>query len=46
MSKNYDKFKAYYEQGLWDKRKLHDIVSKGALTPEEYRQITGEEYEV
>ena len=44
MSKNFEKYKAYYDNGLWSKKKLHDITEKGALTPEEYEEITGEPF--
>jgi hypothetical protein len=43
MSKNYAKVKGFYETGLWSIRKVHDAVGKW-ITPEEYAEITGEEY--
>lgn len=45
-SKNYRKYKGYYESGLWTKEQLHDVVGKpNGITPAEYEQITGEVYE-
>lgn len=45
MSKKYNLVKKYYEQGLWSKRRVHDAVVKGWITADEYKEITGEEYE-
>ncbi len=45
-SKNYEKFKGYYEDGLWSKEKLYNVVGKRTgITAEEYEEITGEPYE-
>ena len=46
MSKKYNLVKKYYEQGLWSKRRVHDAVLKSWITAEEYKKITGEDYEV
>lgn len=45
MSKKYNLVKKYYEQGLWSKRRVHDAVKKSWITADEYKEITGEEYE-
>lgn len=46
MSKNYLKFKSYYEKGLYTKTRLQNLVGKRlGITAEEYEQITGEPYE-
>lgn len=45
MSKKFNLVKKYYEQGLWSKRRVHDAVLKGWITADEYKEITGEEYE-
>ena len=45
MSKKFNLVKKYYEQGLWSKRRVHDAVLKDWITAEEYKEITGEEYE-
>lgn len=46
MSKKFNMVKNFYEQGLWSKKRVHDAVAKGWITAEEYKEITGEEYEV
>lgn len=44
-SKNFDKYKRYYEQGLWDKGRLYNVVGKKmGITAEEYEEIVGEPY--
>lgn len=40
----YKKYKARYERGGCTKAQLRRIVELGALTPEEYEEITGEPY--
>lgn len=43
MSKNYLKFKEYYDKGLYTKTRLKNLVNKKlGITAEEYEQITGE----
>ena len=45
-SKNFEKFKKYYDKGLWTKEQLYLVVGKKTgITPEEYEEITGEKYE-
>lgn len=45
MSKNFQKWKDYYDQGLISKKKLHNLVGKVlGITAEEYKLITGEDY--
>lgn len=45
MSKNYEKIKSYYERGLWDKKRVFNVVGKKTgITTEEYKEITGEDY--
>ncbi len=48
-SKNYEKVKSYYDKGLWSKQRVKNAVENPAsspwITPEEYKEITGEEYE-
>lgn len=43
-SKIFDKVKKYYDKGWYTKEMVADFVEKGKLTPEEYEEITGEEY--
>ena len=45
MSKKFSRVKRYYDEKLWNKRQVHDAVSKGWITSEEYELITGEPYE-
>lgn len=44
-SKKYNLVKGYYDKGLWSKKRVHDAVIKGWITPDEYFEITGEPYE-
>ena len=39
----FEKIKYYYEQGLWDKQRIRNVVGK-VLAADEYQQITGEVY--
>ena len=43
-SKNFEKIKKWYDQGLWSKDKVAQAVVKGQITPEEYEEIVGEPY--
>lgn len=46
MSKNFEKFKNYYNNGLWSKERLYNVVGKKiGITAEEYELITGEAYQ-
>ena len=44
MSRVYELAKKYYPH-FWGIKKLHALVVNGSLTPEEYKEITGEDYE-
>jgi len=44
-SPKFEKVKGYYDNGYWSKKKVHDAVGKGWITPEEYTEITGDPYE-
>ncbi len=37
--------KSMYDKGLWSKKRVHDAVVKGWITAEEYKEITGEDFE-
>jgi hypothetical protein len=39
----FEKIKYYYEQDLWDKQRVWNVVGK-VITKEQYREITGEDY--
>lgn len=43
-SKNFDKVKNYYKDGLWGKKWVWDAVGRW-ITAEEYEEITGEPYD-
>lgn len=43
MSKNFEKVKKYYENGMWNIARVKNAVGKW-ITAEEYEKITGEEY--
>lgn len=45
MSKNFEKVKKYYDNGIWNKTKVKNAVVKKWITEEEYKEITGEDYE-
>lgn len=40
----FEKIKKFYNMGLWTKEQVRSAVDKGAITPEEYKEITGEEH--
>ena len=42
---NFNTIKRNYDRGLWSKAMVKMAVRKGVITPEQYREITGEEYE-
>ena len=44
MSAFAEKVKGFYELGLWDMKRVRNAVEKGAVTPEEFKAITGKEY--
>lgn len=44
-TKNYLKIKRNYDRGLWDKERVYNTVGiPDGITPEEYKQITGDDY--
>ena len=43
MSK-FEKVKYYYEHNLWTIQQVRNAVVKGWITPEQFQEITGEEY--
>ena len=44
-SKMFEKIKGWYDSGVWSKEWVKNAVVKGKITAEEYREITGEDYE-
>lgn len=45
MSKKFEKVKNYYDIGLWPISRVHDAVGHGWITAEEYKIITGYDYD-
>ena len=45
MSKMYNKIKMYYDAGLWSEVRVRNMVIKGVITKEEYKDIVDKEYE-
>lgn len=43
-SEHFEEVQGYYNDGLWNKSRVHNAVGKW-ITPEEYEEITGEAYE-
>lgn len=44
MSK-FEKVKYYYDHGLWSIDRVRNAVIKGWITAEQFKEITGEDYE-
>lgn len=44
-SRLFEKYKARYDRGGCTKAQLRRLVELYAITPEEYTEITGEDYE-
>ena len=42
-SKNFEKVKKYYDNGIWNEARVYNAVGKW-ITKEEYKEITGEDY--
>lgn len=42
----YSRIKRFYDQNLWTKEQVFIAVGAGAITADQYKQITGETYEV
>lgn len=45
MASIYERAKENYPEH-WNKAMIHRLVERGQLTPEQYEEITGEEYDV
>lgn len=41
----FEKIKLYYETGLWDINRVKDAVVKGKITAEQFKEITGQDYD-
>lgn len=40
----FERIQKWYKQGLWTAEMVRNAVDKGVLTPEQYREITGNTY--
>ena len=45
MANKYAMVKCYFEHGLWSPNQVLDAVSKGMITSDEYRAITGKDFD-
>jgi len=45
MSKKFETVKKYYDQGLWNIVRVKNAVRKAWITKDEYKEITGKEFE-
>lgn len=43
-SRNFEKYKGYYDHGFWNAKMLKNAVVKKAITADEFEEITGEAY--
>lgn len=43
-SKNFEKIKKWYDDGVWNEARVRNAVVKGIITEEEFVEITGLEY--
>mgnify|MGYP002623675772 CR=1 FL=1 len=41
----FEKIKKYYDRGFYTKEQVANFVKKGKLTAEQYKEITGYDYE-
>lgn len=37
--------KSYYQEGLWSRKRIKNLVKMEIITENEYREITGEDFE-
>lgn len=44
-SKNFEKVKKYYDDGKWTLAMVRNAVVKNWITAEEFKEITGEDYD-
>jgi len=45
MMEWFEKIKLYYETGLWDIERVKNAVIKGKITAEQFKEITGQDYD-
>ena len=46
MANKYGMVKCYFEHGMWSANQVKDAVTKGLITSDEYKKITGEEFNI
>lgn len=46
MARKYEMVKCYFEHGLWSPNQVKDAVTKGLIDTEDYKKITGEDFDV
>ena len=39
----FEKIKKYYDEGLWTERRVRDAVMKGAISKEQFSEITSKD---
>ncbi|MCD8119771.1 MAG: XkdX family protein [Lachnospiraceae bacterium] len=44
-SNNYSKVKNWYDMGMWNITRVRNAVKMGWITEDEFKEITGEDYE-
>ncbi len=44
MANWFDRIKKYYDAGLWTEKMVGNAVVKKKITVEQYKEITGEDY--
>ena len=42
---NYDRIMYYFAAGLWNEQMVKMAVRKGVITKEQFKEITGKDYE-
>ncbi len=42
----FEKIKLYYEMGLWDINRVKGAVKMGKITAEQFKEITGQDYDL
>lgn len=41
----FEMVKNFYDNGLWKEKRVRDAVVKGWISPENFKEITGEDYD-
>lgn len=40
----FEKIKKFFDQKIYTKKQIRQFCDKGVITPEQYKEITGEDY--